>query len=83
MDRHISGKCVSSAVPRIVQKDSWEHTTLPQSRHTHSTQCLGNSPGVGSRCGHRLKGKHTVKQVAFSMFIKRVVGLLVKIVLVM
>lgn len=34
MDRHISGKCVLSAMPSMVQHDPWEHTTLPQSTHT-------------------------------------------------
>lgn len=83
MDGHISGKCVLSAVPRMVQKIPG-NTQLFLSLDMHTAHSVwATTSTVGSRCRHRLKGKHTVKQVAFSMFIKRVVALLVKIVLVM
>lgn len=65
----------------MVQQDPWEHATLPQSTRAHSVWATAQASDPA--CGHRLKGKHTVKQVAFAMFIKRVVVLLVQIVLVM
>lgn len=55
-----------------------------KSTHAHSTHSVWATAQVSDpACGHRRKGKHTVKQVAFAMFLKKVVALLVQIVLVM
>lgn len=60
------------------------NTQLFLGLHMHAAHSVWATAQVlDPACGHGLKGKHTVKQVAFSMFIKRVVALLVQIVLVM
>lgn len=56
----------------MVQQDPWEHATLPQSTRAHSVWATAQASDPA--CGHRLKGKHTVKQVAFAMFYKKGCG---------
>lgn len=85
MDRHIFQANVfyqlytewSNKIPGNTQ-------LLLRSTHAHSTHSVWATAQVlDPACGHRLKGKHTVKQVGFTMCLKRAMALLVQIVLVM
>lgn len=84
MDRHIFQANVFYQLYLEGSNKISGDTQLSLGVHMHKAHSVWATAQVlDPACGHRLKGKHTVKQVALAVFIKRVVALLVQVVLVM